>query len=660
MAEKPNISVADLVRINSIEDPRISPDGQWVAFVRVQLDREKNVYLRNVWLASVDGSQLYALTTSGKDTQPRWSPDGRSLAVTSGRADKSQIYVYTIGRAGDPRKLTSLANGANNAAWSPDGSKIAFLSVVSADDRVFEDDPENATKLSDEDEKKKTDPRVIRVMPYRSGVSYHTDKYAQVYVVSASPETTDAPRRLTNHDLNYGEPAWSPDGEYLYTSRAEKPGSDEPGRNSRAYKIRVSDGVQERITDGSAYASDRAVPSADGRYLAFFRFPNEKMALRYSLLAVMDTKTGSIRDVNINDDLAPSAFAWGGNTLYFAAQWQGAAAIYQVDPAAGALRPVVEGDFRAERFSLSDDGTIAFAPFSGETLCELYIQTPDGERRQLTHFNQKLREEVGFGTFHPMQWTVDGVTINGWYLLPADFDAAKKYPLVLDIHGGPHIMWSPHYEGEWVNWQTLAAAGYVVFFANPRGSVGYGEAFQQAIGGKWGDLAYDDIMAGFEDVLKLDFIDSERLFIMGGSYGGYMTAWTIARDHRFKAAIAERGVYNLLSFTGTTDIPSFVRDEFGFELTENPQFLWENSPVAHAHKIRTPLLIIHSENDFRVAISEGEQLFALTRRNGLPVEFVRYPREGHELSRAGEPEHRIDRLNRIIGWFDRYAKSDNG
>lgn len=659
MADKTILTIEDLIRINSVEDPRISPDGRWVAFVRVQIDREKNTYLRNIWLASVDGKRLFPLTRSGKDTQPRWSPDSRYIAFTSGRSDKPQIHLSAIDQTGDPRKLTSLPNGANASVWSPDGTQIAFVAGMSAADRAYEADPIGSKKPTEDDDKKKTDPRVIRSMPYRTGTSYTSDKFAQLYVMPFTLDEVEspAPRRLTDDDVTYAEPVWSPDGEYLYTARADTAGMDEPGRYTRGFKVRVPDGAHEQLTD-ETHTAERPLPSPDGRYLAFLRNPNENMALVYTRLALLDTADGSIRDINLAADLAPLTYAWGGETLYFSAQSHGSSWIYSVDPATAEIAPVVRGDFRAGAFDVAPDGTVAYTAFNGNALSELYLQRLGAPPIALTQFNHGFRETVDYGMFEHVTWAPEpGVTLEGWVLTPPGFDPSSKYPLILDIHGGPHIMWSPHYDGEWFNWQALAAAGYVVFFANPRGSVGYGDAFQQAIAGRWGELAYNDIMSGFEQILKRNYIDPERIGIMGGSYGGYMTAWTVAHDHRFKAAIAERGVYNLVSFTGTTDIPSFIPNEFGVELTQEPEFLWKHSPIAHAHRIKTPLLIIHSENDFRVAISEAEQLFALVRRNQQPVEFVRYPREGHELSRAGEPEHRIDRLNRIVAWFDKYVKS---
>ncbi|OQY86517.1 MAG: hypothetical protein B6D42_01060 [Anaerolineae bacterium UTCFX5] len=659
MTDKTPYQTADLVRINSVEDPRISPDAKWIAFVRVSADLDKNAYLRNLWIASIDGTELYALTRTGKDTQPRWSPDGRWLAFTSGRGDKPQIHVLDMTRPGESRAATAMPNGASAPAWSPDGAMLAFVSSLNADERAYEDDPENTPKPAEDADQKKADPRTIRVLPYRTGTSYNTDRFAQVYVMPFSTEdgAPAKPRRLTNEDVSYAEPVWSPDGRWLYTARAETPGGDEPFRQSRAYRIEVETAALEQLTDAT-HAVDRPLPSVSGRWLAYMRHANEKMAIRYSSLAVQDTESGDIRDINLEADLLPASFVWAGDVLVFSAQTRGVSTIYAYDPHTGDLSPRITGEFRADRFDANANGVVAYAAFNAETLCELYVRQGIAER-QITRFNGELVDSTEFARFQHLTWSPEpGVDLDGWLLLPISHQHGMRVPLVWDIHGGPHIMWSPHYEGEWANWQAAAAARYAVFFGNPRGSAGYGDAFQRAIEGKWGPLAYADLIAGLEVVLKRDAIDPERVVVMGGSYGGYMTAWTIAHDHRFKAAVAERGVYNLLSFTGTTDIPSFIQNEFGVELWENGPWLWENSPLAHAHHIKTPLLIIHSENDFRVAISEAEQLFAVIRRSGSPVEFVRYPREGHELSRNGEPKHRIDRLQRIVGWFDRWIEKE--
>jgi dipeptidyl aminopeptidase/acylaminoacyl peptidase len=216
-------------------------------------------------------------------------------------------------------------------------------------------------------------------------------------------------------------------------------------------------------------------------------------------------------------------------------------------------------------------------------------------------------------------------------------------------------MWGPSERSMWHEWQFHSARGYAVFYCNPRGADGYGEAFQEALHASWGDVAFGDLMAGLNALLELGFVDTNRMAVTGGSYGGYMTAWIVGHTERFAAAVSQRGVYNLLSFYGTSDVPSLISDEFGVLPWDDAAFLWQQSPIAYAHNIRTPLLIFHSENDFRVPVSDGEQLFAYVRKSGGTVQMVRFPREGHELSRSGEPEHRVARLSRMVEWFDRYC-----
>jgi dipeptidyl aminopeptidase/acylaminoacyl peptidase len=247
----------------------------------------------------------------------------------------------------------------------------------------------------------------------------------------------------------------------------------------------------------------------------------------------------------------------------------------------------------------------------------------------------------------------DGVEIQGWLIKPPNFDPDKTYPLVVEIHGGPHAMWGPSTKSMWHEWQALAARGYVVFYCNPRGSHGYGYAFADAIHGHWGDADMPDILAGVDYVTSLGFIDSARMAVTGGSYGGFMTSWIIGHDQRFAAAVSQRGVYHLSAFFGYTDVPELIEGEFDGRPWESYEQLWQHSPLAYVEQIRTPLMIIHSEQDFRVPIPEAENLFLALRWLKREVEFVRYPREGHELSRSGEPRHRVDRLNRIIDWFDK-------
>lgn len=669
--EKQPISAEDLYRITIVEDPRLSPDSRWIAYVQATVDRIENTYKRNIWLVPVTGGKPVQITRSGKDTQPRWSPDGKTLAFTSGRGDKPQIYLLPIGEpGGEPRPLTSLANGANSPAWSPDGTQIAFLAPVNADERAREnrgeEDPKPADKLEgrhrkerkEHDEAKRWDPRVVRRIPYRTGTNYLDDRTAQVYVIAAHDDEAK-PRRLTNIDADHDPPEWSPDGQYLYTARTDDPERGEPWRWSNLYRIRVADGAHDELTD-SSFSSVNPLPSPDGQWVAFIRWPRERLSERINWLALLPTGGGQPRDLNLSFDRSVVEYKWLSDSsgLVVTALSDGNIELYRVTLANGHFEKIVSGVLHVEQLDVGRDGSIAYTASTPHNPSELFhLASGAVTPTQMTSVNQKFLENVIVQATHELRWqSPSGGEIEGWYLLPVGYEEGKQYPLAVNIHGGPHVMWGPAMKSMWHEWQFYAARGYVVFFANPRGSSGYGEGFQMALHGAWGDVASDDLMSGVDALLEKGFVDPKRLAVTGGSYGGYMTAWLVGHTDRFAAAVAHRGVYNLLSFTGTTDIFSFIPTEYGVQMWDEPMVLWQHSPLAHAHNIKTPLLLIHAENDFRVPISEAEQLFAYVHRSGGTVQLVRFPREGHEMTRSGEPEHRVSNLTHTINWFDQYCR----
>lgn len=680
MAEqKQKITAEDLYRITQVEDPRISPNGRWIAYVQVSVDKMDNGYKRNIWLVSTDGGDPLQLTRSGKDSQPRWSPDGGMLAFTSGRDEKPQIYLLRIGEpGGEARALTSMANGATSPAWSPDGTHIAFLAGMNAEGRAKEDrneeDPRPADKLEakhrkerrEQDESKRWDPRLVWRIPYRSGTSFLSDHFAQIYVIPVAEnleKEAAKPRRLTNIDADHNPPQWTPDGQYLLTARMDNPEGDEPWRWSNLYRIHVSDGVQEKITD-DVYTCFGPLPSPDGNWIAYGRVPHDRLSERISRLSVMPVEGGETRDLTLGLDRNIGDHRWmpDSSGVLFTALNEGDIEVYRVTLATGEVEKIIAGTQHIEQFDIHEEAGIAFTASTAENPSELFWQASSIDSAvQVTHLNQKFLNTVIVQKMHEMRWTSpNGIDIQGWYLLPPDYEEGKQYPLALNIHGGPHVMWGPGMKSMWHEWQFHAARGYVVFFCNPRGADGYGEGFQLALHGDWGNIAMDDIMAGVDKLLEKGFVDSSRMALTGGSYGGYMTAWITAHSQRFIAAAAQRGVYNLLAFIGVSDIPSFIPTEFGVEPWDDPTFLWQHSPLAHAHKIKTPLLLIHSENDYRVPISEAEQLFAYVRRSGGTVQLVRFPRDGHEMTRSGEPEHRLSSLTHIINWFDKYCQPNPG
>ncbi len=672
-AEKSLITAEDVYRMTLVEDPRISPDGRWIAFVQVTTDKMDNGYKRNIWLASTEGGSPFQLTRSGKDTQPRWSPDGKWLAFTSGRDEKPQIYLLPItAPGGEPRALTSLPNGANNPAWSPDSSRIAFLAGMNAEARAREEknveDPKPQDKLEgkhrkerkDLEETKRWDPRIVERIPYRTGTAFLSDNFTQVYIAPIAeglPKEEAKPRRLTNVNADHNPPQWSPDGQFILTARMSDPTTDEPWRWSVLFRIRVEDGSHEQLTDND-FSSFAPSVSPDGQWIAFGRLPREQLSERYNRVAIMPFGGGDIRDISLPLDRNVLDFKWSPDSrgvLFTVGNW-GHVELYRASLNAE-IEPLITRDMDVEGVDVHPEAGIAFVGSTTANPSELYWQGSSiDEPAQMTTVNQKFLESITVQPFHEIRWkSPSGTEIQGWYVLPVGYEEGKHYPLALNIHGGPHVMWGSTFKSMWHEWQFHAARGYIPFFCNPRGSDGYGEAFQRSLHGAWGPVAMDDIMAGVDTIIAKGFVDTERLAITGGSYGGFMTTWITSHTDRFITAAALRGVYNMLSFSGTTDIVSFTSNEMGVEPWEDAAFLWENSPLAHAHKIKTPMLLLHSENDFRVPISEGEQMYTYIRRTGGTVKLIRFPREGHDMTRTGEPEHRISSLTHIINWFDTYC-----
>ncbi len=675
MAERP-ITAEDLYKISIVEDPRNSPDGKWIAYVHVTLDKLENAYKRNIWLAPTQGGEPLQLTRGGKDTQPRWSPDGKLLAFVSTRNKKSQVYLLRIAEpGGEARQLTNILNGASSPAWSPDGTRIAFLGGMNASEREKEDrgeeDPSPADKLEadqrearkERDEQKRWDPRVVSRIPYRTGTSFLDDRFMQIYVmpVAEGLEGKDAkPRRLTSADANHEQPQWTPDGLSILTARMANPQDDEPWRKSALFRIHFVNGETEQLTDEN-YASYNPTPSPDGRWIAFTRLPREFLAERITRLAVMPASGGEPRDLNFELDRSIVEFKWtaDSNAIIFSAQNCGDIEIYRVAPTGGQVEKISAGTMHAEALDVGRDGSIAYTASTPLNPSELYYQPNGGEARQVTQVNKKFLDEVIVQPTHELRSvSPGGQEIQGWYILPVGYEEGKTYPLAFNIHGGPHVMWGPGMRSMWHEWQFHAARGYVVFYCNPRGSDGYGEAFIRELHGAWGDVAFADLMAGIDTLLEKGFVDPQRMTVTGGSYGGYMTAWVVSHTDRFAAAVSQRGVYNLLTEYSTSDIPTFIEEELGVTAWQDPTALWQHSPLAHAHNIKTPLLIIHSENDYRVPIAEAEQLFTFVRRTGGTVQMVRFPRDGHEMTRSGEPEHRVSSLSHMIEWFDKYCQQE--
>ncbi len=673
-AEKRPITIEDLAQIRYVDEPQLSPDGRWIAYVLTTPDLKEDSYTRNIWLVSVAGGDPIQLTRGNKDSSPRWSPDGQQLVFVSARNKKPQIFLLSVtAPGGEARPLTNAENGATAPAWSPDGAFIAYLSPMNAAERAQEDsappqDPP-ADKLESkyreerkaEDEKRRWDPRPVWRIPYRADPDFLDDRYAQIYIIPTAANGDAKPRRMTNTDADYEPPQWTPDGRALYSARTVDPTADTPWRWQNIVKIDVETAAETRLEDHD-YSVFNPRLSPDGRWLACTRMPRDKTdrVYRFTLMSLDGDET---RDLNATLDRNIGNYVWSpdGHLLYTVLS-EGYIEPYSYDPAQDAHQKLAHGAMNITGLDVGAGGALALAITTPDNPSEIYTWSTDGGLARRTNINQAFLDQVIVQPHIELRWQAqNGMSVQGWYLLPVGYEEGHTYPLSLNIHGGPHIMWGPCERTMWHEFQAHAARGYVVFYCNPRGADGYGDAFMSALHANWGPVAEADILAGLDALLARGFVDEGRLAVTGGSYGGYMTAWLISHHDRFKAAVAQRGVYNLYSFYGTSDVPLLISSEYDVHPWENPTLLWEHSPIAHAHRIRTPLLIIHAENDYRVPIEQSEQLFAIVRRaTQTPVRMLRYPREGHEMSRSGEPRHRIHHLNAMLDWFDTYCRQQEG
>ena len=664
------IAAEDLNRIHYVQEPQISPNGQFVAFVKVTPDPLERGYMRNVWLYQLDGGGAFQLTRGDKDSQPSWSPDGNYLAFVSARGEKPQVYLLpTNGAGGEARALTTMENGAHSPAWSPDGKQIAFLAPESADERNSVDADDSAAppptdnlekrhrkERKAENEQHRWDPREMWRIPYRRGTAYVDERYDQIHVICSEETSESKPHRLTDINADHSRPRWSADGTSIYTSRTTDPEGDEPWRSENLYLLDATTGQENALTDGTS-STFAPTPSPDGKWLACGRRPIDITDIPMRLL-VMAIDGSDIRIVNEELDREAVEWAWSpDNQLAFSAGSEGRTLPWIYDPASDISRQMHDGIYDIEQLDIGSRGLMAMTVSTPKNPQELYILR-DGEFVEATGHNHEWLSEVIVQDVHELRFQSPHGEVQGWYLLPVDYQSDQVYPLALNIHGGPHATWGYATKTMWHEWQFHAARGYAVFYCNPHGSGGYGEDFMRKLHAAWGPVAMDDIMAGVDSFLELGIADASRMAITGGSYGGYMTAWIITHTDRFIAAVSQRGVYNITSFYGTSDIPLLMSNEFDAVPWQNHDVFWDNSPLKYAADIKTPLLLIHSENDFSVPIEQGEQLFAWVRRaTDTPIKMLRYPRDGHELSRSGEPDHRISRLTEMINWFDEYANA---
>ncbi len=677
------ITPADLRELVMIDDVRLSPDGAAVVFVRSTVNWTDNAQATNLWMQSLRQADAppQPLTRSGKDSVPRWLADG-TLCFLSTRGE--QAAVYRLPSCGEPYPVATHGNGVKAFHCSADGQRIAFCAPMRADECETEDrassDAEpgplkDAWELKREKEQRqheeelRLDPRRITRVPYRSGTTFFDDRFMHIYVADlADPALVKPgrPKRLSPNDtaFDFDAPHWSADGRYLYSTYSRDPESGELFRYTDVVRFDVASperGFARLALVG--YSCYSPLPSPDGRWLALLRSLDDPAAYQPVTLAVARVKDDALEvvaDLTAALDRTVGDFRWSpdGRWLYFTLRSEGRTNLWRAamgDPASARPEQLTFDDHEITSFDVAADGRVVFAASTPKDPSALYLLEPDGSVRVLYQPNADFLRQHAVGDVEMLRYESDGHCIQGWLFTPADFDPQRRYPLVVQMHGGPHTMWGAATRSMWHEVQAMLGAGYLVFYCNPRGSDGYGRDFWHANRADWGDGPMRDVLAGVDLICQRPYVDTRRLYLTGGSYAGYLTAWIIGRDHRFAAACAQRGVYNLISMRNTTDVPFFSdREMGGITPWDDVEALWRMSPISLVPNIRTPLLIEHSELDYRVPIEQAEQLFQALKLMKKEVKLIRWPREGHELSRSGEPRHRVERIQAIIEWFNQH------
>jgi len=636
----------DLYELTWVADPRLSPDGRTVAFAVVRIDREANDYASSIWTAPVDGREPPRRFTFGDkaDGSPRWSPDGTRIAFLSKRdGDARQLYVIPA-TGGEALRLTELDEGASEPVWSPDGTRIAFTSRVR--DEAY----------AEEDERKRPPRRFTRLQFKLDDVGWTGDRRRHVFTVPA--DGSAAPTQLTHGDFEDGGPTWSPDGTRIAFASARDDDWDLKLVGD-IYVVAAEGGEPGRLTGGDS-SHDAPSWSPDGSRIACRWSPGGFDAPQHGRIAVVDAATGERRVLTADLDLNCAPFpdirepVWDGDEIAFVLEERGNNHLYRVRAdGSGAPEPVVDGEVWVNGFDVAA-GTVVHTATTPTVPTELFC----GGRR-LTDVTRGFTE--GRELVAPERFTAvsaDGSEVDAWLVRPVDFEPGRRYPVLLSIHGGPFSQYGNAFFDEF---QVEAGAGYAVLYSNPRGSSGGTEAWGRAIRGPivdgpgWGTVDYEDLMAVVDTALeRFDFCDPDRVGVLGGSYGGYMTTWIVGHTDRFRAACSERAANSWTIESGTSDIGIFFKSYVGAHWFEEPDVYRALSPVTYAPYITTPLLIVHSEDDLRCPVGNAEELFTILRLLGREVELVRFPCASHELSRTGAPAQRVMRFELILEWFARH------
>ena len=679
-AAQRGITPEDYFAFETISDAHIAPDGKQVAYTLTTVDRQKNRRDTSIWMVATDGhSAPRRLTAEGvSSSSPRWRPDGSRLAFLSTRSTgtaaddppRAQIWILTLS-GGEAQALTHLKSGAGAFQWSPDGKRLVTVSRTGPSDNV---------KASE----RKSDVRHYTHISYKfNDTGWYDDKRSHLWVVSAAAGSGvvsaaagsgvvsaaaasgvvdaakgDARQITSGEDWNDTDPQWSPDSTRI-AFVSDRTGKEyDAGENKDVWVISADGGPLTKISD---HDFDDTMPrwSPDGSQIIF---AGQTERRQFPKLYIASSAGGAKSVLASEDtDLIPTGLAWGpgAREVRFETGYRGTTHVFRVDLDSRKFAQVTTGERGVHGFDTNKEaGIMTYLANDFQHLDDLYVSDLAGkDERQLTHLNAALWAELQAASVERLRYkSTDGWDIDGFLVKPVGWQAGQKYPLILSVHGGP----AGQYGVDWYHeFQVYAAKGWAVFFCNPRGSTGYGQKFERGIVNNWGGMDYQDIMAGVDAAIARNpWIDTSRMGVTGGSYGGFMTNWIVGHTTRFKAAVTLRSVSNFISDDGTRDGAYGHQDDFEGFLFDHFDQYWNASPLKYAKNVKTPILVLHSDNDYRVPLEQGEQWFRALKHYGVNAEFVIFPRENHNLTRTGEPKHLVESLNWQCYWFDRFLNGD--
>ena len=688
LAQKRNITEKDLFSFVWIADPQVAPDGSRVAFVRVTVNDKKDGYSTAIWTVTTATGEVRQLTNGTRDSNPRWSPDGKFLVFVrsperDGRPEPQQLFMLSMA-GGESFQFTSLPRGVGSPQWSPDGRMIAFINTATAEElekgakATASPSPSPSPTDAKKPETHESDVRVITRAVYRSnGAGYLDTKHQSHIWVITAPKTADekvTPKQLTNGRYDNGNIAWAKDGSQIYfvSEHTDEPYYELPSTD--IYSVSVTGGQPSKLTSLDMRAGALSV-SPDGKRFAFYASVTKPVrSYTEPDLWVMDIAANAqprnlTKDFDFDlgsgvggDNAAPRGgggnppiWAADGRRIFAVFSREGKANVGAFDVSTGREMDVTSGNQAVVSFrAVPDASKFAFVISTPTHIGDLFwLEGTSGTPKQVTRVNDELFSKLNLTEPEEIWYTsFDGKKVQAWVQKPPEFNPSKKYPLILNIHGGPHAAYGFIFDHEF---QWMAAKGYVVLYPNPRGSTSYGQEFGNIIQYRYPGDDYKDLMAGVDEVLKRGYIDEKKLGVTGGSGGGLLTNWTIGQTTRFAAAVSQRDIANWADWWYSADFTLFQPTWFKAPPFEDPEDYKARSPITYIKKVQTPLMLILGEADYRTPTgSGGEQMFRALKYRKIPTVMVRFPNESHELSRSGQPWHRIERLQHIVGWFDKW------